>query len=172
MRYLAFVLVLLSSNLACSGQMEKRKSPLDSVSAGLDGTEVSLTYSRPSKKGREIFGGLVPYGKIWRTGANEATVLETEGALRLPNDDILEPGQYALFTIPGPDQWTVIINGVPDQWGAYNYDADQDVSRFQIKPQQIDEVTEQMTFQINDKGIITLSWDSTRLQFKVVPQTR
>lgn len=171
LRLVTATLIILSSTLACSGQMEKRKSPLDSVAANLEGTQVSITYSRPSKRGREIFGGLVPYGKVWRTGANEATVLETDGALRLPNDEVLEAGRYALFTIPGPDKWVVIINGVPSQWGAYNYDAEQDVSRFEVEAGQTKKLSKKMTFQINEAGVISLNWDQTQVQFKVSPQS-
>lgn len=167
----AATVILLSSTLACSGQSEKRKSPLDSVAANLDGTQISLTYSQPSKRGRDIFGGLVPYGKIWRTGANEATVLETDGVLRLPNNETLEPGRYALFTIPGPEKWTVIINGVPSQWGAYNYDAEVDISRFEVEPQKTNKLTKKMTFRISSEGVISLKWDKTLLQFKVSPQS-
>ena len=84
-------------------------------------TDIEIDYSRPGIKGREIFGGLVPYGKVWRTGANQATKIIFSTPVKLNGAEI-PAGTYGLFTIPGKDEWTVIINKGAEQWGAYKYD--------------------------------------------------
>jgi hypothetical protein len=168
-KYIPLVgIMILFTTAACQGQMKKRKSPMDSVQQTIQGVEVGITYSEPSKRGRAIFGGLVPYGKVWRTGANEATVLEVSDAVKLEGKS-LAPGQYALFTIPGKENWTVIINSVHNQWGAYNYDESKDVLRFQVKSQTAEEVQEKMRFTISEEGKIKLHWDQTVVDFKVQP---
>src|SRR5690606_29144611 len=87
-----------------------------------------VIYSRPQKKGRDIFGDLVPYGKVWRTGANEATELDVYVPLHF-GETILKPGNYTLYTIPGKDKWTIIINSEINVWGAYSYNKEKDVAR-------------------------------------------
>ncbi|NNE34204.1 MAG: DUF2911 domain-containing protein, partial [Rhodothermales bacterium] len=106
-----------------------------------DGTYVKIVYSSPRKRGREIFGGLVPYGEVWRTGANEATELTVTNGVLL-NGNVLAAGTYALFTIPGDEQWTVIINRNLGQWGAYDYDPEADVVRFNVPALTIDKMHE------------------------------
>jgi len=168
-KYIPLVgILILFTTSACQGQMKKRKSPMDSVQQTIQGVELGITYSQPSKRGRAIFGGLVPYGKVWRTGANEATVLEVSQAIKMKGQT-LAPGQYALFTIPGKEQWTVILNSVHNQWGAYNYDESKDVLRFQVKPQSTEEVQEEMRFSISKEGKIKLHWDTTVVSFQVKP---
>lgn len=161
-------LVVFLSATACQGQMEKRKSPMDSVQQTVQGVEVAITYSQPSKRGRNIFGGLVPYGKVWRTGANEATVLEVSEAVKLEGES-LAAGQYALFTIPGKETWTIIVNSVHNQWGAYNYDESKDVLRFEVPARQTEDIQEKMRFTISEEGKIRLHWDQTVVDFKVQP---
>lgn len=163
-----FSLFLLASGTACQGQMKKRKSPMDTVTQTVQNVEVRITYSQPSKRGRKIFGGLVPYNKVWRTGANEATVLEVSEPVRLAGNR-LAPGKYALFTIPGKDSWTVILNSVHNQWGAYNYDESKDVLRFEVKPQTTEDVQEKMRFTISKEGNIRLHWDQTVVGFQLQP---
>ena len=104
-----------------SAQERERLSPHESVTGNVGEANLTITYGRPYKKGREIYGGLVPFDEVWRTGADEATTLETDrdlmlGALHVP------AGKYALFTIPGESNWTLVVNKVADQWGAFRYD--------------------------------------------------
>ena len=125
---------------------------------------ITVTYGRPYKKGREIYGGLVPYDEVWRTGADEATTLETDrdlmlGALHVP------AGKYALFTIPGASMWTLIVNKVSDQWGAFSYDEAEDLGRVQMSVSETAEMMEQLTIGIEagegTNGTLSIDWDMT-----------
>src|SRR5262252_182646 len=107
---------------------EKRASPHAEATATLAGKKITISYGRPYMKGRTIFGSLVPWGEVWRTGADEATTFTTEtdvviGGLKVPK------GEYSLFTIPTEKQWTLILNKTAKQWGAFKYDAAQDLGR-------------------------------------------
>ena len=97
-------------------QVAARPSPFDSAMARLDSAELKLCYSRPSVRGRVVFGGLVPYDTLWRTGANEATVLHVSAPAEIAGVEV-EPGQYSLYTVPRADQWTLVINASTRQWG-------------------------------------------------------
>ena len=95
--------------------------------------KIIITYSRPNVKGRKIFGGLQPYGEVWRTGANWATTITfTENVIIEGNK--VPAGEYSFFTIPGPDEWTIILNKTVKQWGAYSYKQADDLLRFKVKP--------------------------------------
>ena len=96
-------------------------SPLASVSQRIGLTDIQVTYNRPGAKGRVVFGGLVPYGHVWRTGANNATKISFSTPVKL-NGATVPAGTYELFTIPGKDEWTVSIHKNMSQWGAYTYD--------------------------------------------------
>jgi hypothetical protein len=109
-------------------------------------------------KGRTIWGDLVPYGKVWRTGANEATTIETNKDIMIQGQK-LPAGKYALFTIPGETEWTWIFNSVWDQWGAYKYDGSKDVLRITTKPQKSPVFHEQLRFDITNEKI-SLAWEN------------
>ena len=146
---IAAVLVLFAGWLAVPAQAQERSnalprvSPNAAVSQTVGVTEVRVTYGRPGVRGRTIFGDLVPYGEVWRTGANEATTISFSSAVQIEGQS-LDAGTYGLFTIPGEDEWTVIFNDTAEQWGAYNYDASQDVLRVTVEPQTV-EMTELFT---------------------------
>ena len=145
----------------------KRPSPPDEVSGTVDGTDVVINYSRPSVKGREIFGGLEPYDEVWRTGANEATTFEVSGDVEIEGQ-ALPAGKYALFTIPREEEdWTVIFNSVPDQWGAYDYDEAQDALRVEVAPEDTPETVEMLTFEVGDDGEVTMMWADKAISFDV-----
>jgi hypothetical protein len=97
-------------------------------------TDITIDYSRPVAKGRTIFGGLVPYDKVWRTGANDATTITFSDDVTI-NGQALPKGAYSLHTIPGKDSWTIIFNKTAKQWGSFNYDQAQDALRVTAKPQ-------------------------------------
>ena len=144
-------------------------SPLDiSVfrTGGRNGQTVARAiYSRPAKKGRTIFGGLVPYGKIWRTGANESTELNIFKDLSI-GGKILKAGNYTMYTIPGEKEWTIIINSKLNTWGTYNYDESKDVMRFEVPVSSISKVNENfgIAFDGKDgKGKLLLAWDKTEI---------
>jgi hypothetical protein len=126
--------LLLSFGLTASadaqdrGSMLPRVSPNASVSQTVGVTTVEITYGRPATRDRTIFGEFVSYGDVWRTGANEATVIDVSTPVSI-SGEMLAAGRYSLFTIPGEDEWTIIFNETADQWGAYNYDESKDALR-------------------------------------------
>lgn len=133
-------------------------------------TEVSITYSRPNANGREIFGALVPYGEVWRTGANQATTVELSTDVALGGHNVAK-GRYSLFTIPGEDSWTILLNTVPDQFGAFSYDAAMDLLRFEVPVES--QAAHVETFEIgftnvaNNAATIVLSWANSRIAIPV-----
>ena len=126
--------------------------------------KIIVTYSRPNVKGRKIFGGLQPYGEVWRTGANAATTITfTENVLIEGNK--VPAGEYGLFTIPGPDEWTIILNKTWKQWGAYAYKQSDDLLRFKVKPMTMSWPIESFTIQFPNSGTqatdMIIMWDKT-----------
>lgn len=134
-------------------------SPKASVTQQVGIVDVTVTYSSPAKRDREIWGDLVPYGELWRTGANMATTFEVTGDVKIDGKDV-PAGRYALFTIPGEETWTVILNKNPDQSGAGAYTEDLDLLRLEVKPAEAPE-RERMTFLFSDTDM-----DSTRLDLE------
>ena len=159
-------LVLFSVSLMAQDDKSQRPSPPANVSEKVGNATITIDYSQPSVKGREIWGGLVPYGKVWRTGANEATTFETSADVKIEGES-LKAGKYGLFTIPEEDEWTIIFNSVPDQWGAFNYDASKDVLRVKVKPQSVGQNMEKMTFKITSDGMVSLLWEKLKVSFSV-----
>jgi hypothetical protein len=123
-----------------------------------------VTYSRPQKGGREIFGKLIPYGKVWRTGANEATEIKFYQDIELAGKKVAA-GTYSLLTIPGEKEWTIILNSDLDYWGAYSYKAENDVVRVTAPATALNTTVENFTIQFNNKGEkggeMKLAWDKT-----------
>lgn len=144
-----------------------RPSPKAMVMQQVGLTEVTIAYGRPAVRGREVWGSLVPLGQVWRTGANEATTISFSTEVTVAGT-VLPAGTYGLFTIPGTDEWTVILNKGATQWGAYQYSSEQDVVRFTVKPQAA-EFAEMMTFAIadvsNDGAVVHLHWERVRVSF-------
>ncbi len=147
-------------------------SPACTIKQRVGLTDIEISYSRPSMKGREIFSdtGLVPYGKVWRTGANNATKITFSTPVEL-NGVQVAAGTYGLFTIPGPDEWTIIINKNANQWGAYQYSEKDDVVRFKATPVHLDEHIETFTIEFNhlrdESGILNLIWDDVVVPIKI-----
>lgn len=112
---------------------EVRASPNAAVMQTIGTTDVVITYGRPSVKGREIFGGLVPYNEVWRTGANEATTITFSDDVTIEGQP-LAAGSYGLFTLPTESTWNVIFNNTAEQWGAFNYDSAEDALRVDVTP--------------------------------------
>ena len=148
-------------------------SPACTIKQRVGVTDIELTYSRPSMKGREIFSadGLVPFGKVWRTGANNATKITFSTPVKLNGTDI-PAGTYALFTIPGEDEWTIIINRGAAQWGAFQYDEKADVARFKATPVKLPDTSiETFTIEFNrirdESAVMNLVWDKTVVPIKL-----
>ncbi len=141
-------------------------SPESTLQQKVGLTDVEIVYCRPSKKGREIYGGLVPFGEIWRTGANASTKISFSNNVVLGGQEI-PAGKYALYAIPGESSWTIIIHGNTTYWGVGDYKQEDDIARFEIKPAMMKETVETMTFQISDLTMdsanIELVWENTRV---------
>lgn len=150
--------------LAERGDDSRRASKNGKTAGTLDGVSVTLEYGRPNVKGRTIWGELVPYGQVWRTGADEATTV-TFGQDVMVEGQKLAAGTYGLFTIPGEGEWTVIFNTVADQWGSYGYDAGKDALRVTVEPR-AHEMVESMDFVIED-GAVVLRWEKLAVPFSV-----
>jgi len=146
----------------------ERPSPPNRTSSTMRNTKVYITYSQPAVQERVIWGELVPYDKIWRTGANEATVFSVTGDV-LVNGDTVRAGNYALYTIPSEKNWTVILNTKYDVWGAYDYEIEKDVLRFDVYPTPLDEPQERMAFEIDDMGTVQFAWEKLGFKFYVMP---
>jgi hypothetical protein len=146
----------------------KRPSPPAMVKQQIgSGATVSIDYSQPSVKGRTIGKDLEPKdGEVWRTGANEATVFEISKAVKINGKD-LPAGKYALFSISGKDNWTIIFNKTFNQWGAYDYKEADDALRISVTPQKAASFTEKLTFTIDKSGLVTLLWGGTNVSFTV-----
>ena len=163
MRILAITAALLiglgMNGLNAQGKKAK-PSPLKTTEVSVGESKVTITYSSPSVKGRTIFGDLVPFDKVWRTGANNATTIETSGEIMIGGKK-LKAGKYSVFTIPTKDKWTVIVNSVSDQWGAYKYDESKDVFRVMTDKVETIDAMEQFTIMV-ENGMLSFSWATSK----------
>jgi tetratricopeptide (TPR) repeat protein len=141
-------------------------SPAATVKQRVGFTDISVEYSRPSVRDRKIFGGLVPFGEVWRTGANAATKITFSTDVNF-GGQYVAAGSYALFTIPTESSWTVILNKVTGQWGAYAYDEKNDVVRVTVKPVALPELVETMSIVVmnvrDESALIAIDWEKTRV---------
>jgi hypothetical protein len=147
---------------------EPKPSPLAMATYKYKDTYIKVTYGAPSKKGRQIFGNLVPFGKVWRTGANEATEITFTQNVQIAGN-LVPAGTYTLFTIPNAQKWTLLLNKELGQWGAYKYDEKKDVISSLGIPVPTEE-TEVFTINFEPKdGIVNLSmsWDRTKVSFPI-----
>ena len=163
---------VLSAKIATSASIAQAlptPSPLGKVEQRVGLTDISVEYSRPSMKGRKIFGDLVPYGEVWRTGANRATIISLSSAVVLEGEK-LAPGKYALFTLPAEGKWQVILNSDTNLWGAYDRKPDLDVFTVTIAPSSC-AATETFTIEFadvkDDKASLILRWESTAVTLHI-----
>ncbi|WP_276363432.1 DUF2911 domain-containing protein [Daejeonella sp. H1SJ63] len=163
---LTLIAGLFSSTASFAQQdKSKRPSPPAKVSQTLaSGAEISIDYSQPSIKGRSL-STLAPAGKVWRTGANEATVFETSKDVTIEGRK-LAAGKYSLYTIPGDKEWVIIFNKTWKQWGTVYKEAE-DALRVNVKPGKASAFTEKMTFEIVKNGKVSLAWADTQIEFRV-----
>lgn len=150
---------------------EARPSPNATVSQTIGTTIVTVGYSRPSVKGREVFGDLVPYDAVWRTGANEATTISFSGDVMVEGE-MLAAGTYALFTIPTADSWTIIFNSTAQQWGAFRHDPAQDALRVTVEPMNDAPMQEQFEIRFTDvsedSATMVLHWDTVGVPVQIM----
>lgn len=162
-RILLLLITGLFSGLAACAQ---RPSPAAKVSETTsNGVKISIDYSQPGVKGRTIGKEIAPYGKVWRTGANEATSIELSKNVKIEGKT-LAAGKYGLYSIPGEKEWTIIINKKWDQSGT-DYNESEDVLRFVVKPVKSAAFTERMTFKIAKSGVVSLIWGDHQVNFTV-----
>lgn len=158
-----FVIAFVIS--ACAQEDKaKRPSPpmVTEVKAGT--ANVKISYSAPSVKGREVWGKLVPYDQVWRTGANEATVFETDADIKVEGK-VLPKGKYSLFTIPGKDEWVIIFNKKAEQWGAYSYKKEDDALRVTVRPGMATTFQEQLKIEGHVDGSVSITWEKMEIIF-------
>lgn len=161
---------------ASGEELTGRASPPDSASVELGGQTAKLCYSAPSARGREIMGGLVPYGDPWRMGANEPTTLHLPFAAEVGGVSV-EPGSYALYAVPGESEWTIVLNSDPERWGIPIDDEvrAQDVGSFTVQPESLEAPVEQLSIDMEpaEDGAeaagarVVVEWESTRVSFPI-----
>lgn len=172
MRYIFTIIFIAAGITTTLGQeaLKPRSSPLAITSARSKATYVKITYSQPHKRNREIFGELVPFGQVWRLGANEATEITTTKDI-LINSILLKAGTYSLFAIPEKDKWTIIVNSDVGLWGSYNYNSKMDVFRFTVPVQSTgDVVFEPLTISFDKKTDVAdllIMWDKTKVSIPI-----
>jgi len=150
--------------------VEHRKSPIVITTQKYEDTYIKIVYGQPYKRERAIFGELEPFGEVWRTGANEATEITLTDDIKMAGDTV-EAGTYTLFTIPDPDEWTVILNTQLGQWGAFTYDPQFDYLRFKVPARETEEIVETLTITFdeieNNQTTLSIAWDDTRIDIPV-----
>lgn len=170
LRGLFFLLMVVVGSAFGQEEIKPRPSPLSVVTARYKDTYLKITYSQPHKRGRVIFGQVVPYGQVWRTGANEATEITITRDILL-NNQVVKAGTYSLFTIPERESWTIILNKDLGLWGAYNYNSKMDVLRISVPAQVLQgAVYEPFTIRVdqrNNKADLVLLWDSVRVAIPI-----
>lgn len=170
MRKLIIAVCLVVLALPAMSQVETpRVSPSASVTQTVGTTDITIEYHRPGVKGRQIWGGLVPYDQPWRMGANEATTISFSDPVLIEGSE-LPAGKYSFFAIPGTETWTLVINKDPEQWGAFGYDASKDALRVDVTPVAAPH-TEWMRFTIDpvtpSSAMVTLNWEEIAVPLKV-----
>lgn len=172
-KFFVFWLLLMGGKMAFAQELPQA-SPICKIEQRIGLTDVSLRYSRPSVKERTIWGNLVPYNTLWRTGANACTVISFSDNVVLANQHI-PAGEYSIFTIPAQDEWTFILNKNTKLWGTDSYKSDEDLVRIKVKPDTNAPFTETMTFFFDnikvDAADLVFAWDRLRFALKISVDT-
>ena len=160
MKQLLFSLALLVTISSCGQGSQQRKSPHDTVTYA----NGSVTYGRPYKHDRDIFGALVEYGKVWRLGADEATIITFNTDTKF-GDVMVPKGSYTLFALVNEKEWTFILNTQLGQWGAFSYEKykDKDIAKVTVPVDKLDKVVEQLTIQFNAHNTMIVQWDTVQV---------
>ena len=154
---------------ACAQDKASRPSPPAKAECKLDGRTVTIDYGSPRAKGRKIFGGLVPYGKVWRAGANEATTFVTDADLTVGGTAV-PAGSYTLFAIPEADKWTLIISKTTGEWGTNYSGPSADLARIEMKASKLPSSVENFTIAFDQAGsscTLHIDWETTRASVAV-----
>lgn len=168
--YSIFFLTMAFAAVATFGQVTiPRESNYQEIAQVIGDTKISITYHRPNTKGRTLWGGLVPYGEVWRTGANNATTFEISNDVTV-NGQLLKKGKYSLHSLPSEGDWQIIFNKVADQWGSFTYDEKQDELRVKATPVKAEfRETMSITFEnvVGSKADVTVRWGELAIPFTV-----
>lgn len=167
---LTMLALLMSSMLLAQGDKANRPSPPATATGKINGATITINYSSPAVKGRKIWGGLVPYGQVWRAGANEATIFETDKDIKVEGKS-LPAGKYSLYAIPGENEWTIILNSETGQWGIKRTgettrDAAKDKLVVKVKPRKAASMTERLAYEVTNKGFV-LRWENVEVPVSV-----
>lgn len=166
----SLIVTLLFGAASLSAQEKAKASPHSVLKQTVGLTEVTVDYHRPSARGREIFGGLVPYGEVWRTGANQSTDITFDKPVIFGGESV-EAGTYGLYTIPGKDSWTVILYSDPSLWGAGKYDESKDVVRVKADVVELQPTLESFTIGLNaltkESAVLHFDWVNTRAAVEI-----
>ena len=156
-----FLAVILFTAFTAMGQ---RKSPHDTLTNG----KTTVTYGRPYKNDREIFGGLEKYGKVWRLGADEATTINFASDAKFAGKSV-KAVTYTMFAIPNENEWTIILNSQPGQWGAYSYEKnkDKDVEKVTVPVKKLEKAVEQLTIRFASNNNMVIEWDKTQVEVPI-----
>lgn len=148
----------------------KMPSPPATVTGKINDATLTIKYHQPAVKGRAVWeasSSLAPFGKVWRTGANNATTFEIDNDVKIEGKSLAK-GKYALFTIPGEKEWVIIFNSKAAQWGAYSYKADDDVLRVTVPAGKSSSFNERFLIALEKNNSISLSWENVKVAFKVM----
>lgn len=167
---LAMAAVFMSSAIWAQADKSKRASPPGTATGKVNGATITIDYSSPSVKGRKIWGDLVPYDKVWRAGANEATLFETDKDIKVEGKTLAK-GKYSLYAIPGEKEWTIIFNSATGQWGinrdgTTTEDPAKDVLRVTAKPKKSASFNEQLMYKVDAKGFV-LMWENLEVPVSI-----
>jgi hypothetical protein len=168
--FLAFSILLISLTTFAQQIQMPQGSPSAKIAQKVGLTDVTIDYSRPSTKGRKIFGELVPFGDIWRTGANGATVISFSSEVIIA-DQKVKAGKYALYSVPSKSSWEIILSKNINLWGAIGYDKTDELLRFEVAPDKLSR--KQETFEISFENMtdtgsdVSLKWENTRVDFRI-----
>lgn len=162
------LMALVAFTVVGQAQADKaqRPSPPMEVQQSLKKVNLQINWNSPAVKGRKVWGELIPYNQVWRTGANEATTISFDSNVKI-NGKKLAAGRYSLFTIPTESTWTVIFNKEADQWGAYEYKDSEDALRVTVTPTPTTDMAERLVFTADAKGMVTMKWEKMAVSFKV-----
>ena len=160
---------MISNQSYAQNDKKVRISPKASILQTIGFTEVRIDYNRPGVKERIIWGGLVPFNKVWRAGANEATKFTFSTDVKI-NGKTLKAGSYSFFAIPAKDKWTLIFNRVADQWGAFEYNESEDALRLTVTPEE-GSMQEWLAYTITktskNSAVVKLEWEKLKVPFTI-----
>lgn len=171
MKYLIFSLLFFGLLTGCTTESNTKKKPLSphqTTMLMIGDAHIHMDYSSPGVRGRKIFGDLIPYGKLWRAGANNATWLETNKDLMI-SEQLLPKGKYGVFIIPNKESWTWVFNKNWNQHGTDDYQKTEDVLRFEVPTTSLERSQEHLEYQVkkdtDDSGRINAAWEDTKVEF-------